>query len=141
MKIKVKGTLAIPVILLGILVAFSPSSSWGQQGEMLPLVSLTGTIYSIDKEGVTGGLAYMHIAIEKKTLNFNVTKAKSLGNASLLESDIINSIVPPFLNIFGSSKDLAPLLQPDIVGKVVTIEGNLDSVGHFLQATKITIGK
>lgn len=141
MGIKAKGMLTTIVVLLGCFAVFSQSSSWGQEAGEITLVNLTGTIDQIEKKDVKGGLAYMHISIGKKVLYFNVTKVKALGTTSLSEINIINSIFPPFLNIYGSSETLAPLLKPDIVGKVVTMEGNLNTVNHFMQVEKIIIGK
>lgn len=122
MKKKVKGIFILVSVLAGIFagstqaVAFPPVSS-------LPTLRFTGTIYPSDAKNIKGGLRYQRILIENKEWILKITKAEDVYNPGRTQLQVLRPMPPRLKLQEGVKGVLAPFQKPDIVGKVITIQG------------------
>jgi len=140
MKKKVKGIFILVLVLAGIFadftqaVAFPPVSS-------LPTLRFTGTIYPSDAKDIKGGLRYQRIFIEDKKWILKITKAEDIYNPGRTQLQVLGPM-PLRLNLQEGVKGiLAPFQKPDIIGKVITIQGLVGFASEWMKVYELTIGK
>ncbi|HJX31053.1 MAG TPA: hypothetical protein VJ624_04275 [Thermodesulfobacteriota bacterium] len=140
MKEKLKGTFIILAFLAGIFVGFPQKAVCGQ-GFALPTLRFTGTIYPSDAKDIKGSLRYQRILIENKEWILKITKAEDVYNPGKTELQVIRPM-PHHLNLQEGVKGvLAPFQKPDIVGKVITIQGLVSFAAKWMKVYELTIVK
>ncbi len=101
-------------------------------------ISLTGTLHSPGEKGMAG-LNTCTISVQGKEWVFDVKKAQNLqGNE--LGLDILQNVFPSTLRFMGPKNLLASLEQPEVAGKLVTIQGYINVPYNALQVTAISTG-
>ena len=101
-------------------------------------VLFTGAFYEPDRapEGARRAYTLEVIVDGEKKWIFVVDKAVSLGRAAT-ELKIVQSIFPPQLSFRGNKKALDYLLNPDIAGKTLTVQGHLYSKERWFQVLRV----
>lgn len=140
MKGKIKGTFIIVVFLAEIFLGF-PKNVVCRQGVGFPTLRFTGTIYPSDAKDIKGGLRYQRIFIKDKKWIFKITKAEDVYNPGRTQLQVLRPM-PLRLNLQEGIKGiLAPFQAPDIVGKVIMIQGLVSFGSEWMKVNELTIAK
>ena len=83
---------------------------------------LIGTVISPDKKGNSKTYELRH---QEDKWRFKVTKARVSSGAGVTGSRILSDIVPRIIKLFADERIIAPLKQPEIVGKNFKLTGRL----------------
>ena len=85
-------------------------------------VLLIGTFIPLDEKGNT---RTFELFTDKDKWRFKVTKSRNMGRSNVTGSRILMEIFPRRIKLFGDERVLAPLKQPEIVGKNFRLRGRL----------------
>ena len=140
MKEKAKGTFIIVAFLAGIFVGFPQKAIYGQRFAP-PTLRFTGTIYPSDAKDLKGGLRYQRIFIENKEWIFKITKAEDVYNPERTQLQVLRPMPPRLILQEGIKGVLEPFQKPDIVGKVITIQGLVSFGSEWMKVYELTIAK
>jgi hypothetical protein len=137
MRLRWKLTL---VLISMVLAACDPLMSVAQvQFAGPPVVRMVGVVQSFDEQKSHD--------LNMLTLTFNATKRLFQVNRVDIVSgmdpgtSLLDTIFPPELRLMGASKILAPLEQPTIVGKTITVEGSLYIAAHNYEVTSVNVAE
>jgi hypothetical protein len=140
MKKKVKGAFIIVSFLMGFFVGFTQEVAFAQSF-VLRTLRFTGTIYPPDAKDLKGGLAYQRILIENKEWILKVTKVEDVNYPGMTQLQLLGPM-PPRLNLQEGVKGvLSPFQKPDILGKVITIQGFVYVSSEWMEVNILKIGK
>jgi hypothetical protein len=140
MKKKVKGIFILVSVLAGIFAGFTQAVAFPSVAS-LPTLRFTGTIYPSDAKNIKGGLRYQRILIENKEWILKITKAEDVYNPGRIQLQVLQPMPPRLILQEGIKGILAPFQKPDIVGKVITIEGLVGFASGWMKVYELTIGK
>ena len=140
MKGKVKGTFMIVALLAGIFVGF-PQKGFCRQGFGLPTLRFTGTIFPSDAKDIKGGLRYQRIFIENKEWILKITKAEDVYSPGKTQLQVLRPMPHHLILQEGIKGILAPFQKPDIVGKVIRIQGLVSYSSEWMKVYELTIAK
>jgi len=85
-------------------------------------ILLIGTFIPLDEKGNT---RTFELWTDKDKWRFKVTKSRNMGWTNVTGSRILMEIFPRKIKLFGDERVLAPLKQPEIVGKNFRLRGRL----------------
>ena len=139
MKEKAKGTFIIVAFLAGFFVGF-PQKAVCRQGFGLPTLRFTGTIYPSDAKDIKGGLRYQRIFIENKEWILKITKAEDVYSPGKTQLQVLRPMPHHLILQEGVKGIFAPFQKPDIVGKVITIQGLVCFASEWMTVYELMIG-
>lgn len=140
MKGKIKDAFIIIVFLAGIFVGF-PQKAVCRQGFGYPTLRFTGIVYPADAKDIKGGLRYQRIFIENKGWILKITKAEDVYNPGRIQLQVLQPMPPRLILQEGIKGILAPFQKPDIVGKVIRIQGLVSYSSEWMKVYELTIVK
>ena len=130
------------IIILALVAVFAglvQGPAWARQLLALktepPHVRLTGIFYPLEEEEFRGGIITLKVIIKEKTWQFRVHKIQNITVPEKSNLRLLNDIHPPTLYFRGGKKLMKTLQQPEITGKLITIEGQLYPRERFLTVT------
>ena len=85
-------------------------------------VLLIGTFITLDEKGNT---KTFELWTDKDKWRFKVTKSRNMGQEDVTGSRILMDIFPRRIKLLGDERVIAPLKQPEIVGKNFKLRGRL----------------
>lgn len=103
------------------------------QLEVPPLVRFTGTLLPPD-EKANGGVHTLRIFIQNKEWLFRLENVETLSGTNYGWM-ILGDLFPPELHFTGPADLLGPLQQPELAGKMITVEGRLYLADRMLAVT------
>jgi len=137
---KVKGTLILVSFLMGFFAGFTQEVAFAQSF-VLRTLRFTGTIYPADAKDIKGGLRYQRIVVENKEWILKVTKAEEVNYPGMTQLQLLGPM-PHRLNLQEGVKGiLAPFQYPDILGKVITIQGFVYVASGWMEVNELRVGK
>jgi hypothetical protein len=140
MKKKAK---VILILILLLMVFFSVFTREGAFAQLFVTRTLrfTGTICPPDAKDLKGGLAYQRILIENKEWILKVTKVEDTNYPGLTQLQILGQMPSNLIFKEGVKGVLSPFQHPDIVGKVITIQGFVYASSGWMEVNELKIIK
>jgi hypothetical protein len=140
MKKKVK---AIFIFVLFFMVFFAVFTQEGAFAQFFVTRTLRfiGTIYPPDSKDLKGGLAYQKISIENKEWILKVTKVVDINYPGMTQSQLVQQMPSNLILKEGVKGVLSPFQHPDIVGKVITIQGFVYASSGWMEVNELKINK
>lgn len=122
--------------LVFLLVIFSPGAALGQGGQQHPLVRFTGVLLPIEEKGHSCAPA-LTVRITDTTWIFRIANVETLMGRDLSELRLFQVLFPPRVHLVGRAEILRPLLDLEITGKRLAIEGILYPTNRMLWVTAV----
>ena len=127
----------IGVVLLGSVFWSTAASAQAiPQIEPPPLVRFTGALHSLEEKG-RGGLLTLTVSVKDTKWIFRIVKVEKLTGRNPSGWRLLQSLFPPQLRFVGPAELLHPLQEPEIVGKLLIIEGRLYTGDRMLLITAV----
>jgi hypothetical protein len=104
--------------------------------EVPHLISLTGIFYPLGKNGVRGWDAFTIYIQGKEWWIFDVKKARDISGMEL-GMVLLEELFPSTLRLVGLKNLIASLENPDMAGKLVTVQGYLLVAYNMLEVTAV----
>jgi hypothetical protein len=122
MNLARRKTVVMAGLFVSVLVATAAFAQIISPYRFPPVVRMTGTLQPVGDQG--GGLNALTISVHDKQWIFKVTRLDTTTGTDpgML---LLSYIFPPELRFFGPPERLAPLENPEVAGKPVTLEGFL----------------
>lgn len=137
---KGKVTFILVLFLMIFFAGFTQEVALAQSF-VLRTLRFTGTICPPDAKDLKGGLAYQKISIENQEWILKVTKVEDVNYPGMTQLQILGPMPNPLILKEGVKGILSPFQKPDIVGKVITIQGFVYASSGWMEVNELKIVK
>jgi len=145
MKAALKFKGAMCILFVAILWLFAPIAQaeaagfGGHRGSepefsAPPLISLTGILYPPEQK--VAGMYRFTVFAKDKEWTFVVEKARNISGLEPAQK-ILRDLFPSTLYLWGSNKLITPLEKPEVVGKLITIEGYVHVANNIIEVRAV----
>jgi hypothetical protein len=118
-----RQTLVVLSIALAVLAPLVGSAQISSEFSGPPVVRMVGVLQPFDEQK-SHALNTLTLTRDTQKWLFQVSRIDNLSGMDPGTS-LLDRIFPPELHLMGGSTILAPLAQPTVVGKTLTLEGSL----------------
>ena len=101
-----------------------------------PLVRSTGALHPLEEKG-RGGLLTLTVSVKDTKWIFRIAKVEKLTGRNPSGWRLLQDLFPPQVRFVGPAELLHPLQEPEIVGKLLIIEGRLYTGDRMLLITAV----
>jgi hypothetical protein len=123
MTAKARNIIGITAFVLSLGFAWVSASIFPPHLSGPPVVRFVGTFQPFSEQGA-GGLNTLTVFVQNQKWLFQVNRVDTVTGSDP-GMMLLNYIFPPQLRFFGPPNRIAPLENPEIAGKQVTLEGFL----------------
>jgi hypothetical protein len=137
MRLTWRQTLVVISTNLAVFAPLVGSAQISSEFAGPPVVRMVGVVQSFDEQK-SHDLNMLTLSLDPKKWLFQVSRVDVLSGMDPGIS-LLDSIFPPELRLMGESTILAPLEQPTLVGKTITLEGSLYIGDRSYNVTTVSV--
>ncbi len=121
-------------IAQAVAAGFGGHSGPGHEISAPPLISLTGILYPPEQK-MTGMYSFT-VFVKNREWIFIVEEARNISGLEPAQK-ILRDLFPATLYLWGSNKLITPLENPEIAGRLITIEGYILVASNIVEVRTV----
>ena len=127
------------MVVVPLVLSFWPTAASAQAVPYIeppPLVRFTGALHPLEEKG-RGGLLTLTVSVKDTKWIFRIAKVEKLTGRNPSGWRLLQDLFPQQVRFVGPAELLHPLQEPEIVGKLLIIEGRLYTGDRMLLITAV----